>query len=494
MDDGSYERLSGLDQSFLHFETASCYMHVALTAVFETGSLAKRGGGIDIKRIRHHIASRLPLLPRYRQRLAYVPLTSDPVWVDDDHFDLDYHVRHTNLPHPGGTRQLQTLCARILERPLDRGRPLWETWFIEGLQGGRFAMLSKVHHCMVDGIGGVDLLAALLALTPFDQEGRADRWWPRAAPTGGRLLRDDVMRRVRGSMRAVRQVRGLLGSGSLGQADVGERMSALWRLAWRGVAGTAETPLNKPIGPHRRVDWLRFELAAVKAVKRRLGGTINDVVLATVAGAVRTFLLKRSFDVSGIDFRTIVPVNMRSENEQGIPGNRVSVWMTSLPIGEPEPLCRYERIREVTARHKAAREAGGAEVLTQTADWTTSLVLGLAVRLLNRSRAFNLIVTNVPGPPVPLYLLDAPMVAAYPHVPLFENQGLGIALFSYAEHLYWGLVGDWDVVPDIHYFADCLNLAFAELCAAAKVDPDSASPERRPALHRVRARDAHQVA
>jgi WS/DGAT/MGAT family acyltransferase len=286
----------------------------------------------------------------------------------------------------------------------------------------------------------------------------------------------------------------VLGTVGLPESDAGGRLSTLWGLLRRGVSGTAETPLNKPIGPHRRVDWLRFELAAVKAVKQRLGGTVNDVVLATVAGALRTFLLKRDFDVQGVDFRTIVPVSMRSSDERGVPGNRVSVWMTSLPIDEADPRRRYASIRETTSRSKASHEADGAAMLTQTADWTTSLVLGLAVRLLNRSRAFNLVVTNVPGPPVPLYLLDAPMVAAYPHVPLFENQGLGIALFSYAEHLYWGLVGDWDVVPDLHALVEYLGGAFTELAAAAGVEARAPAVGRRAAAHRNRDEHAHEVA
>lgn len=463
----AYERLSGLDQAFLHFETANCYMHVALTAIFDGASLQTAEGGIDIKRIRRHIASRLPLIPRYRQRLHHVPLTNDAVWVDDDHFQLDYHVRHTHLPRPGGDRQLQTLVARILERPLDRGRPLWETWFIEGLQGGRFAMLSKVHHCMVDGIAGVDLLAALLGVAPFEQAGKAERWSARPAPSGRQMLRDDLTRRARASLSAVRHLPSALTNAPALRSSVGERASALWGLVRRGVSASAQTPFNQPIGPHRRIEWLRFDLDAVKAVKRALGGTVNDVVLATVSGAMREYLLAHRVDVAGLDFRTIVPVSVRAPDERGVPGNRVSVWMASLPIDEAHAVERHTRVRATTERFKESHEASGAEVLTQTAEWTTSLVLGLAIRLLNSAKAFNLVVTNVPGPPVPLYLLDAPMVAAYPHVPLFENQGLGIALFSYAESLYWGLVGDWDLMPDLHRLTAGIEHAFTELYDAA---------------------------
>jgi len=476
-DDAAYERLSGLDQSFLHFETSSCYMHVAITAIFDGGTVVRGNGSLDIKRVRRHIASRLRLIPRYRQRLAYIPLVNDPVWVDDDQFDLDYHVRHTNLPRPGSEKQLQTLCARILERALDRSKPLWESWFIEGLPGGRFAMLSKVHHCMVDGVAGVDLMAALLGFTPYEHAEKTERWAPRPAPRGRELLRDDLLRRARASIDLVRRVPDMVGHPTETSADIGGRLSAFWGLLRALPTPAAETPFNQPIGAHRRIDWTRFDLDQVKAVKNLLHGSINDVVLATVAGAVRRLLRRRRVAVDGIDFRAIVPVNMRANAEHTRPGNRVSIWFTPLPVGEPDPLRRFALIRDITAQHKESHSARGAEVLTETADWTTSHVLGLAVRLVNRTRPHNLIVTNVPGPPVPFYLLDAPMVAAYPHVPLFENQGLGIALFSYGNSLYWGLVGDWDLVPDIHHIAQYLQQAFEELRAAAGVEAAPAHAE-----------------
>jgi len=480
MSAASYERLSGLDQSFLHFETANCYMHVAITAIFEGGSLVQKGGALDIRRVRRHIAARLHLLPRYRQRLAYVPLTYDAVWVDDDHFELDYHVRHTNLPRPGTEKQLQTMSARILERPLDRSRPLWEAWFVEGLPQHRFAMIVKVHHCMVDGVAGIDLLAALLGVEPQPQPGRAERWSPRPAPSGRQMLRDDLLRRARASADLVRRLPEAVEHPADAGADLGERLSAFWGLVRSLPTTAAPTPFNQPIGPHRRMGWLRFDLGEVKAVKARLGGTLNDVVLATVAGAVRRFLRKRRTAVDGIDFRAVVPVNMRAEGESaGGAGNRVSIWFTPLPVGEKDPLARYAQIRATTSQHKQSHSAKGAEVLTGSAEWTTSHVLGLAVRLVNRTRPYNLIVTNVPGPPVPFYLLDAPMAAVYPHVPLFENQGLGIALLSYAGSLYWGLVGDWDQVADLAYLVDAVRHSFDELRDAAGLAPTPALPAPR---------------
>jgi WS/DGAT/MGAT family acyltransferase len=481
-----YERLSGLDQSFLHFETPNTYMHVALTAIFEPGSLVQEGGGIDIKRIRRHIASRLRFIPRYRQRLSFIPVTNDPVWIDDDDFDLDHHVRHTRLPSPGSDRQLQTLCARLLEQPLDRTRPLWETWLIEGLSGGGFAMLCKVHHCMVDGIAGVDLLAALLGAAPSVEIDKPERWSPRPAPEGGVLLRDDVLRRARAGWGLLQRVPRLWRSQISTGGDLAERLGAVWNLLSSGLStSAAHTALNEPIGAHRRVEWIDFDLADLKQIKSRLGGSLNDVVLAMVTGTLRRFFLRRQHAVPLGEFRALVPVSMRTQDERGQTGNRVSLWLTPLPLRSADPLQRFERIRRITERYKHDHSSLGGEVITETADWTTSLVLGLATRLLTRSRVFNLIVTNVPGPPVPLYLLDARMTAAYPHVPLFENQGLGIALFSYVDRFTWGLVGDWDTITDIHQLAADVRASFRELCEAAGIEPVPRPADLRTAVPRL---------
>lgn len=466
----AYERLTALDQSFLHFETPNTYMHVALTAIFDPGSLGTSEGGIDIERLRCHIASRLTLIPRYRQRLSYIPVLGEPVWVDDATFELAYHVRHVNLPRPGGERQLQRLVAEILERPLDRCKPLWETWFIEGLEGGRFAMLSKVHHCMVDGIAGVDLLAALLAVAPFEQTDAPQEWSPRQPPSGTEMLRDDIARRARAAVRLASRVPNLMRDDGEMSA-VRRRVGAMWDLLSSGLQGAADTPLNQPVGPHRRIDWLRLDLSEMKEIKNRCGGSLNDVVLATVAGAVGGFLAQRGIDIADLDFRALVPVNTRSRDAGTVAGNHVSAWLTPLPIAEHDALERMRTIQQTTAGYKESEQSLGAEMLTETAEWTTSLVLGIAVRLLNQSRPYNMIVTNVPGPPVPFYLLDAPMIAAYPHVPLFENQGLGIALFSYAGSLYWGFAGDWDLVPDLSRFRELIVASFEQLRTAAGIQP-----------------------
>lgn len=464
MRESLYDRLSALDQSFLSFETRNAYMHVAVTAIFEPRSLATAEGGIDINRIRRHIAARLPLIPRYRQRLMHTPVVSDAVWVDDDRFDLGFHVRHASLPRPGGERQLQRRCAEILERPLDRRRPLWEVWIIEGLSGGRFAMLAKVHHCMVDGIAGVDILAALLGTDPSEELEPVAPWTPRPQPSERTLLADAVRRRARASVGLLRDV--LRAPSQAGQ-DVGTRTAALMRLL-RHLGRAPSTPFNQPIGPHRRVDWLSFDLAVIKAIRNRLGGTINDVVLTTVAGAVGKFLARRRVWLDG-EFRTVVPVSVRADDQRGVPGNRVSVWITALPVSQRDARRRLETVRAMTVELKDTQEAMGAELITQAAEWTTANVINLAAQFINSARRFNLIVTNVPGPPVPFYLLGAPMVAVYPHLPLFENQGLGVALLSYAGTLYWGVGADWNQMPDLSEFMGDIAESFDELCVAAQV-------------------------
>jgi len=480
-----YERLSALDQSFLAFETPNAYMHVAVTAVFEPGSLTTPHGGVDIDRIRHHIAARLRLIPRYRQRLTQTPVSSDAIWVDDDQFDLLYHVRHASLPRPGGERQLQRRCAEILERPLDRRRPLWEMWIIEGLSGGRFAMLAKVHHCMVDGIAGVDILAALLGTAPCEDPEPIEPWTPRPRPSDRALLADELRRRVAASVGLVRGLRAALRAPGRAGRDLGERATAFVRLLSH-LGRVPSTPFNQPIGPHRRVDWLSVELATIKAIRKRLGGTINDVVLTTVAGAVGRFLARRRVALEG-EFRTVVPVSVRGADERGQPGNRVSVWLTALPVHERDAQARLEAVCAMTEQLKDNKEAMGAEIVTQAAEWTTANVINLATHFINSARRFNLIVTNVPGPPVPFYLLGAPMVAIYPHLPLFENQGLGVALLSYAGTLYWGVAADWHQMSDLGDFMGDIAESFDELRAAAGVaavavpaPPQAPPPAARP--------------
>ncbi len=467
MDTGGYERLSRLDETFLAFETPTTYMHVALTAVFEAASLTNAEGGVDVDRIRRHIASRLPLIPRYRQRLARIPLVNDAIWVDDERFDLRYHVRHASLPRPGTEAQLQRRCAEILERPLDRSRPLWEIWIIEGLSHDRFAMLTKVHHCMVDGVGGVELMGTLLSVEPQEAPGELEPWQPRPPPRDTRLLRDEALRRGRRFAQLGRGLGSALSQPLRSRRELGTRVSALWSLMSSGLSRPSNVPFNGSVGPHRRIAWQSWDLEQVKRVRQTLGGTLNDVVLATVGGALSRYLERRSAG-SPRSLKVAVPVNVRAADERGRLGNRASAWILSLPLATRDPLERLRQVNETTTRLKRSNQAQGTSLLTQAAEWTSGNVLQAGVRLVSSASPYNLIVTNIPGPAIPFYLLPAPMLEAYPHLPLFEQQGLGIALFSYVGRLYWGLTADWDLVPDLDAFAGDLCASFDELRRLAR--------------------------
>jgi len=466
MEAPGYEHMSSLDHAFLALEGPTTCMHVAATAVLDAAPLSTPDGGIDTDLIRRYVASRLPAMPRYRQRLAWVPLENRPVWIDDDHFDLDFHVRHSSLPRPGTTAQLQDLCARLLERPLDRRRPLWEVWIIEGLAGGRFALHMKVHHCMVDGIAGVDLMANLFRFDSDTTIGAVEPWEPRPAPDEGRLLRDELRRRFSLSATALAGMRGWVSGGRETQEHVKTRLNSVWDLLRTGFSRPAETPINQTISPHRRVRWMTLDLDEVKQVKNLLGGTVNDVVLTTVAGGLDRFLEGRGFRMKG-ELRFGVPVNVhQAGGERGL-GNHVWAWLVPLVAGIRGPIRRFRALQAATSHLKSSEQALGGEVVTGAVDWTTSNLLPIGAKLLHRLQPYNMMVTNVPGPPFPLYMLGSRIEELYPWVPLFENQGLAIALFSYDGKLWWSIGADWDLVPDVDDFVKALADSFRELARAA---------------------------
>jgi WS/DGAT/MGAT family acyltransferase len=468
----AYERLGFLDNSFLLAESPTNHMHIAGTATYEAGPLRTAEGGIDVDRIRSYVASRLHRIPRYRQVLLDVPIDGHPAWVDDQHFNVDYHVRHTSLPRPGDDRQLKRLSGRIMSQQLDRSKPLWEMWIVEGLAGGdRFAVITKVHHCMIDGMSSVDLLEVLLEPTPSTTIDPTPRWVPRPVPGRWALIQAETLRRVRAPIETVAGLPRMIAEAQNPRSNLRAMLRAVRDTVGMGLRTCSDTPLNKPIGPHRRFDWLAMSIADVKAVKNRLGGSLNDVVLATVAGAVREFLEERRVNVEDLQFRVMAPVSVRSREERGTLGNRVSAWVVDLPIAERDPRRRVALIAEATGKLKESKQALGADLLTQAASWTPSTLLSLGSRMVLRALPFNLVVTNVPGPQVPLYLLGARMLDNYGQVPLTDYLGLGIVLFSYAGRLCWGFTGDWDLLPDLHRFVTATEESFRELCAAAGVTP-----------------------
>ncbi len=472
-----FERLSALDNSFLGIEDGSSHMHIGSVAIFESGPFVNAHGGIDIDRIRRLMEAELHRVPRYRQRLRRTPVLDQPVWVDDERFNLAYHVRHTHLPKPGDDRQLKRLAGRLMSQELDRGKPLWEMWVVEGLSDGRFAIVTKAHHCMIDGVGSVQLTGAMLRPTPEVPEAPDEpvRWLPRAAPSQLELLAAEITHRVTtplaavaGALRSVlRPVAAIAGARDVA-ASLGASLGA-------GFSSASATPLNVEIGPHRRFDWAVSDLEAMKSVRTRHGGTVNDVVLAVLAGAMSTFLRRRGLDPSGLDFRVMVPVNVRDAHTRHEVGNRVAMIVVRLPLGERDPVRRLQRTVEETQRVKRSRQADGVQLLESLSDATFPTLMVQFARLTAMARPYNIVTTNVPGPPIPVYVAGARMLACYPLVPLFANQALGIALFSYAGQLHWGFNADWDALPDLHELVAEVEREVATLCALDGAAADNAA-------------------
>jgi WS/DGAT/MGAT family acyltransferase len=463
------ERLSALDTSFLTLEDQNAHMHIGAVALFDAGPLAGPEGGVDIERIRRLMEAGLHRIPRYRQRIARMPVLGHPVWVDDDRFNLAYHVRHTHLPAPGDERQLKRLAGRIMSQALDRGKPLWEMWVVEGVAENRVALVTKVHHCMIDGVGSVELTGSVMRPTP-DPDPRLDepapRWMPRPAPGLAGLLGAEATRRAADAWGAVGRVRAALRDPREAVRSVVETTRAIGEALGAGLRPASATPLNVPIGPHRRFDWTSIDLATVKHVRSRFGGTVNDVVLAVVAGALRRFLRRRGVAVDGLDFRAMVPVNVRAREEHAHMGNRVAMLVARLPLDEHDPQARLSRVTQETAGLKRSHQAEGVRTIEELSDHTFTTLFTLFARVAAGSRPFNLVVTNVPGPVFPAYVLGSRMSACYPLVPLYQNQALGIALFSYDGRLWWGFNADWDALPDLH---DVVEAVDAELAALARL-------------------------
>ncbi len=480
-----YERLTALDASFLGIENENLHMHVGGVLVFDDARLKTPEGGIDIERIRQAVASRLHLVPRFRQKITYIPWERAPVWVDDDCFRLAYHVRHTALPRPGDDRILKRLVGRIMSQGLDRKRPLWEFWVVEGLDGGRFALITKAHHCMIDGVSGSDIMSVILS--PFQDEEIAppEPWTPRPRPTRSHLFADALVRRMDQPREAVRTLVDTLRDPEKLQ-DLTERASGVLEAFAPALNPTSQTPLNVDVGPHRRFDWTSMRVADLKEVKNALGGTLNDVVLATVSGALRQFCLKRGENPDEHSVRALCPVSVRTQDERGTLGNKVSQLTVPLPLHLADPIERMEYVWKTTTGLKESKQALGGEVLTAISEWTVPNVLVQAVRLAAAARPYNLVVTNVPGPQIPLYFAGAEMTASFPVVPLFDQMALSVGLFSYNGGLHWGLNADWEAVPDLHDFLDAIVASFGELQAAAEQVRSGARqpPKRRPKRER----------
>jgi WS/DGAT/MGAT family acyltransferase len=463
-----YERLSGQDTLFLHIEDAEQPQHVGALAVFEAAPLRDADGRFRIEELRRHVAARLHLVPRFRKRLMEVPLQQGrPIWVDDPTFDLEYHLRLTALPTPGDEDLLLALMGRLQSQLLDRGRPLWELWFVEGLAGDRVAMIQKTHHCLVDGISGVDVATVLLDFEP-EPPAPADPppWQPEPAPSPAQLLMDSLVERATEPAELVRSARAALRT----PARLLDQLGGIGRAAGELAHSAPDMPWNVPCGRHRRFCPARVPLERVRAIRAAGPGvTVNDVVLASVAGALRRFLTQRAIPVDGLVLRAMVPVSVRGGDERMALGNRVSTVVVELPVGEADPRRRLLLISDGMRHVKESGMALAADAILRLQDFAPPTLLGIAGRLAVRSRAVNLVVTNVPGPQVPLYCMGARLLEAFPYVGVVQGKALGVAVVSYDGWLGFGVTGDRDVMADLHVVAEGIEESVDELGEALGV-------------------------
>jgi diacylglycerol O-acyltransferase len=467
------QRMSPLDASFLHLENDVTQMHIGSVAIFE-------GPPPPFEQMLEMVTGKLTLVPRYRQVVRFVPFElGRPVWVDDRHFNLEYHVRRTALPAPGGERELRNLVGRVMSQQLDRAKPLWEMWIVEGLGQGRWALVSKVHHCMVDGVSGTDLLTVILDRERDPGSSPGGVWDPEPAPSGLHLLADALIERVVSPYEGLRAARGALRAPRQFTRLMEDTTRSL--IGMRGlVRRTPPSSLNGPIGPHRRWSWARSQLSEVKAVRAALGGTVNDVVLASISNGFRELLISRGESADRV-VRTMVPVSVRSPGERGTYNNRVSAVFAELPVASEDPRERLGLIRAQMEGLKESRQAVAGEVLTSLSGFAPPLLLALGERVATRvpQRNVNTVTTNVPGPQYPLYAVGRRMLEAFPYVPLAGRVRIGVAIFSYDGALNFGVTGDYDTAPDVGVICDGIEQGMAELVRIA-AEPRAAAARGRP--------------
>jgi diacylglycerol O-acyltransferase len=456
------DRLTAVDASFLTNEHSNSHMHVGAILIFE-------GPPPRYVDLVEHVRSRLPLVPRFRQKLVVPPLEAGrPLWADDVNFNLTYHIRHTALPDPGGEEELKKLAGRVFSQQLDRLKPLWELWLVQNLERDRFALLTKTHHAMVDGVSGVDIGTVL-----FDVEREAeplkleDDWVPQPEPGTTELVvrgvADAVAAPVKLAERAIEVVR----SPEATARKAVEALEGVGEIVSAFADPAPDVPLNEEIGPHRRYVWARSELATFKRIKDSLGGTVNDVVLAVVTGALRSWLHGRGIRSEGLELRALVPVSIRTADERGDLGNRIALMRGPLPVYIEDPVRRLRTISDAMAGLKRSKQALGAEVISRFNDFAPPTLLAQASRINFSTRLFNLIVTNVPGPQMPLFVLGKELEDVFPVAFLPQNHCLAVAIMSYNGKVGFGLLADYDCMKDVEVVSNGLNESLAELEAAA---------------------------
>jgi diacylglycerol O-acyltransferase len=469
------DRLSPLDVSFLYLEGKTTPMHVGGLAIFELPL-----EGFDYDRFVDLLEQRISLVPRYRQKIKWVPgHLASPVWVDDSEFDLSYHVRRSALPRPGTDAQLKELVARVQSRPLDRKRPLWEMYLVEGVADGRFAIITKTHHAMVDGISAVDIGQVILDVTPAPRQIPDDLWMPRPEPGAATLVLDAVTELVRRPTAVVDTVRIGVADARSAAIKLNAAVTGILSAARVAARPAPTSPLNASIGAQRRFAVARTSLDDYKKVRKQSGGTVNDVVLATVAGAIRGWMLSRGEPVNPATvIRAMVPVSVRGDSESGQLGNRVSSYLVDLPVGESNPIVRLSQVSYAMKAHKESGQSVGAEALVALSGFAPPTLHAMGARAASSftRRLFNVIVTNVPGPQFPLYASGAKMLEMFPVVPLSSGQALSIGLTSYNGGVYFGLNADRDAMYDADVLAALIEESLAELIAAGEVSRRRGKP------------------
>lgn len=457
------DQLSGIDAGFLHQENDAALMHIGGLAICE-GPPPQLADVLDSVRLRIH------LVPRYRQRLHYPPREAGrPYWVDDENFDIEDHIRHTALPSPGSQEELMKLAARIFSQRLDRGRPLWELWVVEGLEDDRWAIISKTHHALIDGISGVDLATVLCTLDPeMPEEPKLGPWSPKTTPTTTQLLgrgmqntARDLISGATGALRAVQQP----DEAARKLRDVARGVGSL---AWASLAPAPSSPLNHLAGPHRRYRGVQTDLTDLRLIKNTFGGSINDVVVTVVTSALRKWLVSRGVRTEGLELRALVPVSVRGDAQRGEFGNKLAIMQGPLPVYVDDALDRYLIVRQAMDDLKASGQALGAEVLAGVQNLAPPTLLAQASRLQFSTHFFNLLVTNVPGPQLPLYMVGRKLLDIYPIAFLPKGHGLAVAVFSYNGHLDFGLLADFDTIPDIDVISSGITESVEELVRLAR--------------------------
>ena len=457
------ERLSSLDASFLYLEQPAMHMHVAGVSI-----LAPRPDGpLSYDQVQEVVAARLHLAPRLRQRVLRVPFgLARPLWVDDEGFDLDFHLRRSAVPAPGGRAQLERAVGRVLSRPLDPSKPLWELYVFEGLEHGRTAVLLKLHHALADGIGSMLIASALFDLDP-DAPANATEpppWEPSSPPTPADLMREAAEDLVLHPLRAMGHA---VEAPTLAWDDISQILAGIRHLA--GMGAPPRGPFDVEVGPARRFATAEVPFERIRDVKNAFGATVNDVVLAAVAGGLHGLLAARGEPTRGLSLRIMVPVSVRSQGEGADVGNRVAPAFVDVPVGKMAPATRLKRIRQVTRALKESGVAVNADSIIGLGAYAPPSLHAAAARLVSRARWFNLVVSNIPAPQVPLYLAGARLLRSYPAMPLGENCALSIACTSLGGTMAFGLTADWDALKDLDVLARGIEAALDELAAAAGV-------------------------